>query len=125
MQGYVGNLEELTAKNNHFRHVLFTGTHTQLVLMSLLPGEDIGVETHNQVDQFFRVEAGTIEIMMMGEKHTLVTGMAAIVPAGTEHNLTNIGSTVAKLYTLYSPPNHPANTVHATKAEAMAAEQHH
>lgn len=125
MQGYVGNIEELSMKNNHFRHVLYTGTHTQLVVMSLLPGEDIGVETHAQVDQFFRIETGTIEITMMGEKHTLVDGMAAIVPAGTEHNLTNIGSKVAKLYTLYSPPNHPANTVHTTKAEANLAEEHH
>lgn len=125
MQGYIGNIEEITTKNKHFRQVLFTGTHTQLVVMSLLPGEDIGVEIHNNVDQFFRVEMGTIEIMMMGVKHTLVDGMVAIVPAGTKHNLTNIGTTVAKLYTLYSPPNHPASTIHPTKAEAILAENHH
>ena len=122
MTGYIGNIEELAIKNNHFRQVVYTGVHTQLVVMSLLPGEDIGVETHGQVDQFFRIEAGTIEITMNGQVSTLTAGMAAIVPAGTKHNLVNIGTSVAKMYTLYSPPNHPANTVHPTKADAMGAE---
>lgn len=125
MNGYVGNIEEVAEKNNHFREVLYTATHTQLVVMSLLPGEDIGVESHGNVDQFFRIEKGTVEITMHGEKHTLTEGMAAIVPAGTEHNLKNIGNSVVKLYTLYSPPNHPAGTIHLTKNEAMLAEQHH
>ncbi|MBP9702863.1 cupin domain-containing protein [Candidatus Woesebacteria bacterium] len=122
MTGYIGNIEELVIKNNHFRQVLYTGVRAQLVVMSLLPGEDIGVETHGHVDQFFRIEAGTIEITMNGQVSTLTAGMAAIVPAGTKHNLVNIGTSVAKMYTLYSPPNHPANTVHPTKADAMRAE---
>jgi mannose-6-phosphate isomerase-like protein (cupin superfamily) len=122
MTGYIGNIEEVAIKNNQFRQVIYTGTHAQLVVMSLLPGEDIGVETHGHVDQFFRIEVGTIEITMNGQVSTLTAGMAAIVPAGTKHNLANIGTSVAKIYTLYSPPNHPANTVHPTKADAMSAE---
>jgi mannose-6-phosphate isomerase-like protein (cupin superfamily) len=122
MNGYVGNIEEVTQKNNHFREVIYTATHTQLVVMSLLPGEDIGVESHGNVDQFFRIEKGTIEITMNGVKNILTQGMAAVVPAGTEHNLKNIGNTVVKLYTLYSPPNHPIKTIHKTRSEAV---QHH
>lgn len=125
MSGYVGNIEEVTENNKHFRRVIYTGKHTQLVVMSLLPGEDIGLEVHEQVDQFFRLESGMIEIMMDGTKSTLTAGMAAIVPAGTKHNLTNTGITVAKLYTLYSPPNHPAQTIHTTRKEAMLTEEHH
>lgn len=122
MTGYIGNIEEVALKNNHFRQVIYTGTHAQLVVMSLLPGEDIGVETHGHVDQFFRIEVGTIEITMNGQVSTITAGMAAIVPAGTKHNLANIGTSVSKMYTLYSPPNHPANTVHPTKADAMKSE---
>ncbi len=122
MTGYIGNIEEIATKNNHFRQVIYTGTHAQLVVMSLLPGEDIGVETHGHVDQFFRIQVGTIEITMNGQVSTLTAGMAAIVPAGTKHNLVNIGTSVAKMYTLYSPPNHPANTVHPTKVDAMKSE---
>jgi len=122
MIGYVGNIEEATEQNSNFRQVVFTGAHTQLVAMSLLPGEDIGSEVHASVDQFFRLESGALKIVMNGEEATLTDGMVAIVPAGVTHNVINIGSEVAKLYTLYSPPNHPANTIHTTKAEAMAAE---
>ena len=122
MAGYVGNIEEFAMQNNHFRQVVYTGVHTQLVVMSLQPGEEIGMEVHDTVDQFFRIESGTLKIVMNGEEHTITDGMAAIVPAGVEHNVINVGQGVAKLYTLYSPPNHPDRTIHATKADAMAAE---
>lgn len=122
MAGYVGNIEEFAMQNNHFRQVVYTGVHTQLVVMSLQPGEEIGMEVHDTVDQFFRIESGTLKIVMNGEEHTITDGMAAIVPAGVEHNVINVGQGVAKLYTLYSPPNHPDHTIHATKADAMAAE---
>ena len=122
MIGYVGNLEELTVKNNDFRHVIFTGGHAQLVLMSVQVGEELGSEVHAKVDQFFRVEVGTLKIIMNGEENVLSAGMAAIVPAGTIHNVINTGTEIAKLYTVYSPPNHPAETVHHTKADAEVAE---
>lgn len=83
------------------------------------------METHGHVDQFFRIEKGAVEITMNGVKHTLTAGMAAVVPAGTEHNLKNVGNSVVKLYTLYSPPNHPAKTIHPTKNDALRAEEHH
>lgn len=124
MTGYVGNIEELTRQNKHFRQVVHTGVHSQLVVMSLESGEEIGTESHAEVDQFFRLETGMLKIVMNGEEHTLTEGMAAIVPAGVTHNVINIGPNVAKLYTLYSPPNHPAQTIHHTKAEATAAEKH-
>ena len=120
MIGYTANIEELTLQNNYFRHVLYTSGHTQLVVMALQVGEEIGIETHEENDQFFRLEAGTLKIIMNGEESTLTAGMAAIVPAGTNHNVINIGPEVAKLYTLYLPPHHPDGTIHKTKAEAMA-----
>ena len=98
------------------------GTYAQLVAMSLLKDEEIGKETHKTVDQFFRIESGTAKIIMNGEETTLTDGMVAVVPAGVEHNLINVGPGSLKLYTLYSPPNHPVGTIHKTKAEAMAAE---
>ncbi len=122
MTGYTGNIEEITQGNTNFRQVLYTGTYAQLVVMSLLKDEEIGTETHKTVDQFFRIEAGTAKIIMNGEETTLTDGMVAVVPAGVEHNLINVGPGSLKLYTLYSPPNHPVGTIHKTKAEAMAAE---
>ncbi|MEI6691072.1 MAG: cupin domain-containing protein [bacterium] len=122
MTGYSANIEDLTQANTNFRQVLYTGAHAQLVAMSLLLGEEIGMETHASVDQFFRLESGTLKIIMNGEESTLTSGMVAIVPAGVAHNVINIGANVAKLYTIYSPPNHPAMTVHATKADAEASE---
>jgi mannose-6-phosphate isomerase-like protein (cupin superfamily) len=121
--GYVDNIEEKTGKNNHFRHVLYTAKHCQLVVMNLLPKEEIGVEKHDEVDQFFRIESGEAKIIMNGEESILVSGMVAIVPAGTTHNLINTGESNLKLYTLYSPPNHPINTIHHLKADALAAEK--
>ena len=122
MTGYTGNIEEITQGNTNFRQVLYTGTYAQLVAMSLLKDEEIGTETHKTVDQFFRIESGTAKIIMNGEETTLTDGMVAVVPAGVEHNLINVGPGSLKLYTLYSPPNHPVGTIHKTKAEAMAAE---
>lgn len=122
MTGYVGKIEEITLANNNFRTVVYTGIHTQLVVMSLLKDEEIGEEKHDSVDQFFRVEKGRLKIIIDGVESTLTDGMAAVVPAGSVHNLINVGAETAKLYTLYSPPNHPPMTVHKTKAEAQESE---
>ena len=123
MVGFIDNIEEKTEQNNFFRQVLYTGKHTQLVVMSLLPGEEIGMEVHPQVDQFFRIEEGRAKVIIDGEEHEADEGFAIIVPAGSQHNLINTGSNPLKLYTLYSPPNHPDGTIHRTRAEAMAAEK--
>ena len=127
MNGYVGKIEKLTEKNKYFRQVLYTGKYAQLVLMSLLPGEEIGNEVHHTVDQFFRVEVGEAKFVFSGkEEHLVGAGDAVIVPAGTFHNVINTSPTKPlKLYTVYSPPNHPDGTVHKTKAEAEAAEAAH
>jgi mannose-6-phosphate isomerase-like protein (cupin superfamily) len=127
MTGYFGPIEEQTLENGNFRKVLFTGTHTQLVVMSLPPGEEIGNEIHNDVDQFFRVEQGEAKFVINGtEEHVVHANEAAIIPAATYHNVINISSTTTlKLYTLYSPPNHPDGTIHKDKAEAEAAEAAH
>ncbi|MDP2860690.1 MAG: cupin domain-containing protein [bacterium] len=126
MTGYVSNIEEKTLNNSYFRQVLFTGAHAQLVVMSLLPGEDIGMEVHPNVDQFFRFESGEGKVIINGEESLVKDGFAVIVPAGAEHNIINVSVDRAlKLYTLYSPPNHPDGTVHKTKSEAMAAEGEH
>ena len=123
MVGFVDNIEEKTEQNNFFRQVLYTGKHTQLVVMSLLPGEEIGMEVHPQVDQFFRIEEGRAKVIIDGEEHEVDEGFAIIVPAGSQHNVINTGSNPLKLYTLYSPPNHPDGTIHRTRAEARAAEE--
>ena len=129
MTGFVGPIEKLTEKNGYFRQVLYTGKYAQLVLMCLQPGEEIGNEVHAKVDQFFRIEAGEAKFVLNGtEEHKAKAGDAVIVPAGTWHNVINTLKTKQlKLYTLYSPPNHPDGTVHKTKAEADAAEatEHH
>jgi mannose-6-phosphate isomerase-like protein (cupin superfamily) len=129
MTGYVGAIEKQTLANDYFRQVLFTGKYAQLVVMSLLPGEEIGNEVHPNVDQFFRIEQGQATFIFNGkEKHLARNGYAVIVPAGTYHNVINASkSTKLKLYTVYSPPNHPDKTVHKTKAEAekAEAEEHH
>ncbi len=124
MKPYVGNIEQATTKNGFFRQVLFTGKHTQLVVMCLQPKEEIGNEVHNTVDQFFRIEEGQAKFVFNGkEEHVVGDGGAVVVPAGTYHNVINVSQDKPlKLYTLYSPPNHPEGTVHKTKAEAEAAE---
>lgn len=127
MTGFVGDIEKLTEKNNYFRQVLFTGKHTQLVVMCLQPGEEIGNEVHDTVDQFFRIEEGEARFVFSGgEEHLVHDGDAVVVPAGTFHNVINASKVEAlKLYTLYSPPNHPDGTVHKNKEEAEAAEAAH
>jgi mannose-6-phosphate isomerase-like protein (cupin superfamily) len=129
MTGYAGPIEKQTLDNNYFRKVLFTGKYAQLVVMCLQPGEEIGNEVHGNVDQFFRIEEGEAIFVFSGkEKHQVKNGEAAIVPAGTYHNVINASkSSKLKLYTVYSPPNHPDKTVHKTKAEAekAEAEEHH
>jgi mannose-6-phosphate isomerase-like protein (cupin superfamily) len=113
-------------KNNYFRQVLFTAKNAQLVLMCLQPGEEIGDEVHPKVDQFFRIEQGEAKfILNEKEEHVVHDGDAVIVPAGTFHNVINTGKGQLKLYTIYSPPNHPEGTVHKTKAEAEKAEEGH
>jgi mannose-6-phosphate isomerase-like protein (cupin superfamily) len=128
LKGYVGNIEEKTLNNTYFRQVLYTGKHAQLVVMSLKPGEDIGMEVHDTVDQFFRFEKGEGKVIIDGEESAVSDGSAVIVPAGSNHNIINTSQTEElKLYTVYSPPNHPDGTIHKTKEEAMAAEkeEHH
>jgi mannose-6-phosphate isomerase-like protein (cupin superfamily) len=127
MKPYIGHLETLAVKNGNFRQVVFTGKHAQLVLMCLAPGEDIGEEVHGNVDQFFRIEAGDARFVFgKKEEHLVHAGDGVVVPAGTRHNVINASATMPlKLYTLYSPPNHPDGTVQKTKSEASAAEEHH
>jgi len=123
--GYIDNIEEKTLENANFRKVLFTGSHMQLVVMSLKAGEDIGEEVHDTVDQFFRVEEGEAKFVIDGEENIVKEDMVAIVPAGSKHNVINVGDGDLKLYTIYAPANHPEGTVHATREEAMEAEEHH
>lgn len=122
--GYIDNIEDKTLENSNFRTVLYTGSHMQLVVMSLKPGEDIGEEVHNTVDQFFRFEKGEGKVVIDGEESVVGAEMVAIVPAGSLHNIINTSKTEdLKLYTIYAPANHPEGTVHVTKEEAMAAEE--
>lgn len=126
MVGFVGNIEKETVSNDDFRRVLFTGRHSQLVLMNLNPREEIGLEVHENVDQFFRIEAGEAQIIMNGEAREVRDGDAFVVPAGTEHNVINTSRVEKlKLYTIYSPANHKDGTIHKTKAEAEADEADH
>ena len=124
MIAYIGHIEKQTLENTCFRRVLFTGKHTQLVAMSLAPGEDIGDEVHPDVDQSFRIEQGEARFVFNeGQEHRVGNGDVVVVPAGTYHNVINTSKTAPlKLSTLYSPPNHPAGTVHKTKADAEVAE---
>jgi mannose-6-phosphate isomerase-like protein (cupin superfamily) len=126
MSGYSINIEQKTLAGNHFREVLYTTQRSQLVIMTLQPGEEIGLEKHEGHDQFIRVEAGQGVAILDGEQHQLEDGVAVVIPAGTEHNVINTsGSEPMRLYTLYTPPEHPDGIVHATKAEADAYEEQH
>jgi mannose-6-phosphate isomerase-like protein (cupin superfamily) len=126
--GWVGDIEAETIDNEDFRRILFTGGHLQLTVMSLAPGEDIGWEMHDHLDQFLRVEHGEGRLRLgrtqdhADEEHKLADDWAVIVPAGTWHDITNTGDGPLKLYSIYAPPEHPPGTVHATKADAEAAE---
>jgi mannose-6-phosphate isomerase-like protein (cupin superfamily) len=124
MKGYVVNIEEKTENNSYFRQVLFTTDKSQLVVMALKPGEDIGAEVHEEHDQFIRIEEGVGKAIMDGVESDLTDGSAVVIPAGVEHNVINTGDTVMKLYTVYTPPEHADKTVHQTKAEAEADHHH-
>ncbi len=125
MAGYHTNIEKKTEKNKYFREVLFTSRLSQLVVMALKPKEEIGMETHGDTDQFIRVEEGTGKAILDGQVYRLKAGSAVVIPAGTEHNVINTSTKEAlKLYTLYTPPEHPHGTLHKTKEEAEAAEHH-
>lgn len=119
MKGYVTNIESRALSNENFREVLYTDKNSQLVLMSLLPREEIGEETHD-VDQFLRVEKGTGTAILNGTHHDITSGSAILVPAGTKHNIINTGNDSMKLYTLYTPPHHRDGVIHKTKADAAA-----
>lgn len=123
VKGFVQNIEDRSVKNSNFRQVLYTAKNCQLVVMSLEPKEDIGVETH-PVDQFFRVEEGRGEVIINGTKTSLRAGSGIIVPAGAEHNIINSGDIPLKLYTIYSPPHHKDGTTHKTKKDAKADKEH-
>lgn len=123
MRGYKDNIDKLTLENDNFRKVLYTGKHSQLVLMTLKPSEEIGMEVHNENDQFFRFESGEGKVIIDGNEYTVGDGDAVIVPTGAEHNVINTSSTEPlKLYTIYSPAHHQDGIVRATKEEAESNE---
>jgi len=125
MKGFKSNIEKDTLANRDFRHVLYTGKYSQLVLMNLKPMEEIGEETHENVDQFFRFEEGEGKVTIDGKEHLVKDGDAVIVPAGAKHNVANTSKKAdLKLYTIYSPPEHQDGVVRRTKKEAMATEEH-
>jgi mannose-6-phosphate isomerase-like protein (cupin superfamily) len=124
MTGFLDNIEKLTLGNDAFRKVLYTGQHLQLVVMSLAPNEEIGLEVHSSVDQFFRIEAGEGKLTVAGQERSVMHGDAFVVPAGSEHNVVNASSSKPlKLYTIYSPPQHKSGTVHKTKQDAREDEE--
>lgn len=131
MLGWVGDIEQTTLDNDNFRTVVYTGEHTQLTVMRLAPGEDIGLEAHTQLDQFLRIEQGQGRAELgrsedqLDETHDVGPDWAIIVPAGVWHNVVNTGDEELKLYSLYSPPEHPDGTVHVTKQESEDAEHDH
>jgi len=123
MKGYATNIEKATEENNNFRKVLYTAKHSQLVLMSLRPKEEIGMEVHPDNDQFFRIEKGRGKCIIDGNEYDLEDGVAIVVPAGAEHNVVNSSdSEELKLYTIYSPAHHKDGIIRATKEEAEANE---
>ena len=124
MKGFIADIEELTEGNSDFRRVLYTGKNIQLVLMAIEPGEEIGEEVHDNHDQFFRVEKGRGEVVIDGKHSKIKGGDAIIVPAGARHNIMNTEDKSLRLYTLYAPPEHLNGTVHATRADADASEEH-
>lgn len=119
MKGFVRDIESMTIANNDFRRVLYTSGHCQLVLMSIVPGGEIGMEVHH-LDQFFRVEDGSGEAILDGASTPIGAGYAVLVPSGTNHNIVNTGNVPLKLYTLYAPPNHRDGVIHRTREEAEA-----
>ena len=123
MKGFVINIETAAKENNNFRKVLYTAKNSQLVLMSLKPGEEIGEEVHT-LDQFIRIEQGEGKAILNDQEHKIEDGSAIVIPAGTKHNIVNLSQEKEmKLYTIYSPPNHRDRVLHPTKADAMADEE--
>ena len=128
MDPWVGDIEQETLGNDTFRTVVFTGEHTQLTVMSIEPGDDIGGEVHDGHDQFIRIESGSARVELGGSQgnpakvQDVGDDWAVIIPSGTWHNVVNTGTEPLKVYSLYSPPEHPDGTVHRTKADAEAAE---
>jgi len=125
MKGYHANIEDLTLENENFRKVLYTGPNSQLVVMALKPGEDIGAEVHEDHDQFFRFEQGTGQVIIDDNTYDVKDDDVIVVPGGANHNVINTSETeVMKLYTIYSPAEHRDGVVHATKEEAEADDEH-
>lgn len=123
MTGYVINIEKKTQDNQYFREILYTTSKSQLVVMSLLPGEEIGEEIHEEHDQFLRFEEGEGKVILNEEEYGVSDGFAVVVPAGTKHNVINTGDTNMKLYTIYTPPEHEDGIIHKTKKDAE--NEHH
>jgi mannose-6-phosphate isomerase-like protein (cupin superfamily) len=121
-KGFKENIEELTTANTDFRRVLYTGEKSQLVLMSLLPGEDIGSEVHVENDQFFRFEKGNGKVVINEIEYEVKDGDAIVVPKGAQHNVINTGMERLQLYTIYSPAHHKDGIIRPTKADALAHE---
>lgn len=124
MRGYVAHIEKLSLENENFRTVLYTAKNSQLVVMSIPVGEDIGEEVHH-LDQFIRCEKGNGKAVLDGVEHNIHDGVAVVVPSGARHNIINTGAEPLKLYTIYSPPNHKDGIIHRTKSEAEADESEH
>ncbi len=122
-KGYKDNIEKLTTENTNFRKVLYTGENSQLVLMSLLPGEEIGMEVHPENDQFFRFESGTGRVIINDTQYDVADGDAVIIPRGSNHNVINTGSDSLRMYTIYSPAHHRDQTIHETKQIAESSEE--
>lgn len=121
MKNFVDNIQTLTLENKNFRKVLFTGTHMQLVVMSLLPKENIGLEVHEDTDQFFRVESGNGTLIIDSEEFDISDDMAFVVPAGSSHDVINTSADAElKLYTIYAPAHHPEGTIHVNKEDAFS-----
>ncbi|MBP9821548.1 MAG: cupin domain-containing protein [Candidatus Pacebacteria bacterium] len=123
MKPYVQNIEQETLSNDNFRKEVFTGEHLQMTVMSIPVGGDIGLETHAHTDQFLRVEQGAGKAILDGVEYEVSDDFAIIIPAGTEHNIVNTGDVPMKLYSIYTPPEHPAGTIDKTQADAMAREK--
>jgi mannose-6-phosphate isomerase-like protein (cupin superfamily) len=124
IKGFVTDIEKDTVGNKNFRKVLYTGKNSQLVLMSLKPGENIGMETHSDVDQFFRVDSGSGKVVINGNETKIKDGFAVVVPQGAEHDVINTGKDDLKLYSIYSPPHHEDGTIHKSKEEAESSDEH-
>jgi len=124
MSGFHTNIEKDSLDNDLFRKVLYTTQRSQLVIMSVQAGDDIGMEVHEDHDQFIRIEEGQGKAIIDDDEYELADGSAVVIPAGSNHNIINTGSGPLRLYTIYTPPEHADGTIHATRAEAMEAEEH-